>query len=140
MLGLACRVGEGIIGALSISATLSLFQLATAGGDDGASTGAHALAAHLIRPDVGLPATFFAVGSTFFCWLLLRGQMIPQSLGWLGVVASVLLVILLPLQLAGLGLGMLGQLMWLPMLVFEVWVALLFIIKGVGTPARTRMA
>lgn len=138
MLGLACRVGEGIIGALSIPPMLTLFQLATAAGIDGSSTGAHALAAHLIRPDVELPATFFAIGSTAFCWLLLRGRMIPTSLAWLGVVASVLLVILLPLQLAGFIRGPILQLMWLPMLVFEVWVALIFIIKGISAPARTR--
>src|SRR5712691_3715900 len=42
--------------------------------------------------------TFFAVGSTLFCWLLLRGRMIPAALAWLGVLASVLLVVILPLQ------------------------------------------
>ena len=44
---------------------------------------------------------FFAVGSTFL-WLLLRGRMIPAPLGWLGVVASALLFVVLLAQRAGL--------------------------------------
>jgi hypothetical protein len=52
--------------------------------------------------DVALPATFFVVGSTLFSWLLLRGRMIPIPLAWLGVVASVLLVVCLPLTTRGI--------------------------------------
>ena len=33
-----------------------------------------------------------AIG-TAFCWLLLRGRMIPSPLAWLGVIASVLLML-----------------------------------------------
>jgi hypothetical protein len=86
-------------------------------------------------------AIFFAVGSLLFCWLLLRGRMIPVSLAWLGVLASVLLVVILPLQRAGLFGGTMKWsssvtwLMWLPMLVFEVAVALWLLIKGVAPPA-----
>ena len=58
--------------------------------------------------------------------------MIPVGLAWLGVLASVLLVVLCPLQLAGLLGGPVTQFMWLPMLVFEVVLALWLIIKGAG--------
>jgi Domain of unknown function (DUF4386) len=90
---------------------------------------------------VGEPAIFFAVGSTIFSWLLLRGRMIPVPLAWLGVIASVLLVVILPLQLAGLFGGLMSWsapvtwLVWLPMLVFEVVLALWLLIKGVAMPA-----
>jgi hypothetical protein len=86
-------------------------------------------------------AIFFAVGSTLFCWLLLRGRMIPVALAWLGVLASVLLVVILPLQRAGLLGGPMTWsasvtwLVWLPMLVFEVALALRLLINGVATPA-----
>ena len=89
----------------------------------------------------GEAAIFFAVGSTLFCWLLLRGRMIPVVLAWLGVLASVLLVVILPLQLAGLFGGAMSWsasvtwLVWLPMLVFEVVLALWLLIKGVTVPA-----
>ena len=35
--------------------------------------------------DILISATFFAVGSTLFSYLLLRGRMIPILLAWLGV-------------------------------------------------------
>jgi len=85
-------------------------------------------------------AIFFALGSTLFCWLLLRGRMIPTVLAWLGVVSSVLLVAVLPLQLAGLFGGSMSWsasitwIVWLPMLVFEVAFSLWLIIKGIAVP------
>jgi hypothetical protein len=87
---------------------------------------------------VGEPAIFFAVGSTIFSWLLLRGRMIPVPLAWLGVIASALLVVILPLQVAGLFGGQMSWsasltwLIWLPMLLFEVALALWFLFKGVA--------
>jgi hypothetical protein len=65
----------------------------------------------------------------------LRGRMIPIPLAWLGVVASVLLVVGLPLQLAGFLGGPVTSLLWLPMAVFEVPLALWLLIKGVATPS-----
>ena len=101
-----------------------------------------ALTCRVIEAVHGESAIFFAVGSMLFCWLLLRGRMIPIALAWLGVVASVLLVLILPLQLAGLFGGSMSWsasvtwLVWLPMLVFEVTPALWLIIKGVAMPVR----
>jgi len=104
LLAMMCRVGEGVVGAVSGSMLV--------------------------------PATFFAVGSTLFAWLLLRGRTIPVLLAWLGVVASVLVVVGLPLQQAGLLGGTATRLMWAPMLVFEVVLGLWLIIKGAAVPAR----
>jgi hypothetical protein len=141
MLGLVCRVGEGVIAGLSIPATLTLFWLATATGADALDTpAAHALAAYLLRDDVALPATFFAVGSTAFAYLLLRGRMIPVPLAWLGVVASALLVVGLPLHYAGWLHGPITMLMWLPMLAFEVPLGLWLLTRGVAQPTRTQAA
>jgi hypothetical protein len=133
MLGLVCRVGEGVIAALSIPAMLALFWLATASGAGAPDTAAtHALAAYLLRDDVALTATFFAVGSTAFAYLLLRGRMIPVPLAWLGVVASAVLVVGLPLQLAGWVHGPITSVMWLPMLAFEVPLGLWLLARGVA--------
>jgi len=91
-------------------------------------------------------AIFFAVGSTIFSWLLLRGRMIPVALGRLGVVASVLLVVILPLQRAGLLGGptswssSVTWLIWLPAAAFEIALALWLLIKGVSTPALAQPA
>jgi hypothetical protein len=141
MLGLTCRVGEGIIGGLSIPGILTVFSLATSTGTDAPATAAaHTLAGYLLRDDVALPATFFAVGSTLFSWLLLQGRMIPIPLAWLGVAASVLLVVCLPLRLAGFLHGPMVTLMWLPMLAFEVPLGLWLLTRGVAAPTRTQAA
>ena len=135
MLGLVCRVGEGIIGGLSISGTLALFWLASASGADAPDPpAARALAAYLLRDDVALTATFFAVGSAAFAWLFLRGRMIPVPLAWLGLAASALLVVGLPLRLAGWLDDTFAALIWLPMLAFEVPLGLWLLAKGVAAP------
>jgi hypothetical protein len=64
--------------------------------------------------------------------------MIPIPLAWLGVVASVLLVICLPLQLAGFLGGPITSFMWLPMLAFEVPLAFWLLIKGVAVTEQTK--
>jgi Domain of unknown function (DUF4386) len=95
---------------------------------------------------VGEPAIFFAVGSTIFSWLLLRGRLIPVPLAWLGVIASALLVVILPLQLAGLFGGATSWsasvtwLIWFPMLVYEVVLALWLLTKGVAMTAERNVA
>jgi hypothetical protein len=135
---MVCRVVEGVLAGLSISGTLAVFWLATASGAEAPDVSAtKALAAYLLRDDVALTATFFAVGSTAFSWLLLRGRLIPISLSWLGVVASAVLVVGLPLQLAGWVRGPITSLVWLPMLAFEVPLGF-WLRRGGSPPIRTR--
>lgn len=94
----------------------------------------------------GEGAIYFAVGSLIFSWLLLRGRMIPVALARLGVGASGFLVVVLPVQRAGLFGGSLNWasgvtwFMWLPMLVFELTLAVWFIGKGVATPEQRQLA
>ena len=140
MLGLICRVTEGLLGSLNnIPGYLGLLWLAKAGVGTGVPDipTADALRAFLLMPG-GTPrgAIFFAVGTLIFSYLLLRGRMVPVSIAWLGVLASGLLVVVLPLQLAGFPTGPLtGYYQWLPALVFQVVLALWLLIKGVATPA-----
>ncbi|GAA0709543.1 DUF4386 domain-containing protein [Dokdonella soli] len=140
MLGLTFRVGEGVIGAIFVFADLGLLWLATAAGANAPDpAAAQALGAFFFNvggwsPTIG--ATFFAVGSTIFSYLLLRGRMVPVPLAWLGVLASILLVALLPAQLAGFVTGPILNFMWLPILVFELALALWLLIKGVAMPRR----
>ena len=74
------------------------------------------------------------MGSTLFSYLFLRARSIPVLLAWLGVLASVLLLITLPLGLVEV--INVSFTMWMPMLVFEVAFALWLIIKGVKPPNR----
>jgi len=140
VLALVCRVAEGVLGSLSIPAYLGLLWLAKAQVGPGALDipTRNALRAFLLMPGPSVPlsAIFFAVGSLIFSYLLLRGQMVPVSIAWLGVFASGLLVVGLPLQLAGFPTGPLtGYYQWMPALVFQIVLALWLLIKGVATPA-----
>ena len=100
-----------------------------------------ALACRIVESIPGVPGEiYFAVASTIFAWLLLRGALIPAVLAWLGVCSSGLLVVILPIQRAGL-LGGPGSwsssitwLLWLPALVFELALAAWLIVKGVAAP------
>ena len=135
MLGLMCRVAEGITGAGSIPATLGLLSIATAAGSsapDPAAAGA--LGAFVLNQSWFIAATFFAVGSTLFSWLLLRGRMVPMWLAALGVIGSAVVTIGLPLQVMELLPELVTKLMWMPILVFELVVAVWLIVKGVATP------
>lgn len=140
MLALICRVGEGVIGGIFISMTLGLLSLATAEGANAPNAaaaqalGSFVLAARSWNPIIC--AAFFAVGSTLFSWLLLRGRMIPVALAWLGVIASVLLVAGLPLQLAGVLHSPVTYFIWIPMAAFEIPLALWLLIKGVAMPLQ----
>jgi hypothetical protein len=139
MLALTCRVAEGVISAISIPGTLGLLWLATATTANAPDAAAvHVLGAYLLRADMALSGSFFAIGSTLFCYLLLRGRMIPTVLAWLGVISSLLLVVALPLQLAGFLGGPITSLIWLPMIVFEVAFALWLLVRGVAPPTRTQ--
>jgi hypothetical protein len=106
LLAMACRVGEGVLGA--------------------AGAGVKS-------------AFFFAVGSTVFCYLLLRGRLIPRVLAWLGLMASVLLVMLLPVRLADALPLVAVQLMWVPMAAFEIPTAIWLLAKGVPTEDEAPM-
>ena len=138
MLGLVCRVAEGVLGSINnIPAYLGLLWLARSGvgtgGPDIPTT--NALRAFLLMPGTSVPlgAMFFAVGSLIFSYLFLRGRMVPVAIAWLGVFASGLLVAVLPLELAGFSTGPLtGYFLWLPALVFQIVLALWLLIKGVA--------
>jgi len=105
-----------------------------------------ALACRVIEAVPGHGEIYFAVGSTIFSWLLLRGRMIPVGLARLGVMASVLLVMLLPLQMAGFFGGPrawsspVTWAVWLPMLLFELTLGVWLIARGVAVAERRQMA
>jgi len=129
MLGLTCRVAEGVTGAVSIPASLGLLWLATNAPDPAS---AQTLGGFVLQDSPLVAASFFALGSTLFSWLLLRGRMIPVALAWLGVVASILIVVGLTLQLGGLLRGAVPQLMWLPMAAYEIPLGFWLVFKGVA--------
>jgi hypothetical protein len=133
--GMICRATEGIVGALTIVPTLGLLDIARGGSS--AQEASHQLANFLLAGGdwtTTLAAAFFAVGSTLFCWLLLRARIIPLPLGILGFAGSLIIAVGLPLQLAGYLTAAMMRPMWVPIALFEITVAFWFIIKGAREP------
>jgi hypothetical protein len=136
VMALCCRAGEGLIAVLAPVLTLTVFSVATAATTTGNTIGNYLLK---IEGWTGIIAAIcFAVGSTIYCSLFLRGRSIPRALAWFGVFASILLVVVLPLQLAGLVDGMVTKVIWIPMLLFEVAFALWLLIKGVAVSSTQK--
>jgi len=142
MIAMICLFGAGVIDGIYIPTTLGLLSLATGAGASVSDTSAvYALGSFLLTARAWNPiiaAIFFAVGSTLYSWLLLRGRMIPLPLAWLGVLTLVLLVVGLPLQLVGVLPDSVTWFMYLPMAAFEIPLGLWLLIKGIAMPvART---
>ncbi len=143
VLAFSCRVVEGMLNGLGVFAAVGLLWLGT--GSSAAAlepAGVTALGTAFFKSLGWLFITgawIFSVGSTLFSYLFLRARSIPVWLAWLGVFASVLLALLLPMQLIGLLKGAATDYIWAPMVVFEVVLAFWLVIKGVGPP-RPRAA
>ena len=136
---LVCRSAEGVVGAVSLERAAGRLWLATAPGaaapDPAATAALGAVLLKLPGSSMTIAASFFAVASTIFSYLLLRGRMVPAWLAWVGIVASVLIVVGLPVELAGVLPTPISQAMWLPMLLFEVPLGVWLIVKGVAPRA-----
>ncbi|HMW37746.1 MAG TPA: DUF4386 domain-containing protein [bacterium] len=133
-LGLAFRLAESFLGVLGMTATLSLLWLSSSDQVVTSNAAVQTFASILqkIRQwNVTIAATLFAIGSLFFCGLMLRGKMIPTMLAWLGVIASVLLIFSMPLSLAGFISSSTAQYTWIPMALFEIPLGVWLLIKGV---------
>jgi hypothetical protein len=132
---LVSRVGEGILGAVGIPVLLALLAIATnapsTAGMDAAAR--QTIAGFLLMPaqSVMLGAPFFAIGSLAFSVLLVRGRMVPRALAWLGVFASAVLVVGVPLNIARFISGPTAFYLWMPALAFEVPLGFWLLIKGV---------
>ncbi|OGU28719.1 MAG: hypothetical protein A2X67_09270 [Ignavibacteria bacterium GWA2_55_11] len=141
VMAMCCRVSEGIvIAGIAALMTLSLLSVATestAAAADADAVAVNTLGALLMKMGdwTGvIAATCFALGSTLFPYLFLRGRIIPVSLAWLGVLTSLLILEVLPLRLAGFIEGPVTYFSWLPMLAFEMALALWLLIKGAAIP------
>lgn len=139
LLALTCRVAEGVINAVAAVALLALLSVAAgAAASSGPEAAAERVVIGLLLKVQGwsttVGATAFAVGSALYSYLFLRARSIPARLAVLGVLASILLVVTLPLTGLGLIKGAAAGLAWLPMLAFEVTLGLWLLIKGVSAP------
>jgi hypothetical protein len=141
LLALCFRATEGVIAAVAAVRTLGLLFLATASTGLNATDAAAANGVAVMILKQGdatgtIGAICFAVGSALYCYLFLRARIVPMYLAGFGVVASLLLVAVLPVQLLGFLRGTITYLVWMPMLVFELVFAFWLLIKGVAPSPR----
>ena len=139
LLALTFRLIEAATNTIPAIAKVGLLAVVTAGASTTAADAAaqHAIAAFLLKIGgwtMPIGATMFAIGSTIYCWLFLRARSIPQWLSWLGIAASILLVVAIPLQGVRLIRGGFNA-TWIPMFIFEVAIGIWLIVKGVQSPA-----
>ena len=136
MIALCCRVTEGVNAVAGAGRALQLLAIATIATGTAPDAAAAQAYGGLMLNQGGwtgnIGALCFVMASTLYSYLFLRARTIPVPLAWLGVLASVLLLVTLPLGLVGF--INVTFLMWMPMLVFEVAFALWLIIKGVSMP------
>ena len=132
LMGMVCRVAEGIAGIVFLSPSLAMKSAMQSGNDPNAAAfeAVNSLLKGAERMNFSVGGMLFAVGSTMFCWLLVRGRLIPAALAWLGLFASVLLVIALPLQLGHVLTGGYTMLVWLPMAAFEIPTGGWLVVRG----------
>lgn len=142
MMGFACRVCEGLLGVIGLRNTLGLLWLSKSRAGTDGPVAADVLGDFLLMPaqSAMTGAIFFAVGSMIFSYLMLRGRIVPVWLAWIGLIASVLLVLGLPLQIIGLLKGAITGYIWLPMVAFEIPLGLWLLIKGVPTRSQKQPA
>jgi uncharacterized protein DUF4386 len=131
ILATSCRICEGLFGALPTVLSLTLLSLALS--ESANSSAAAAVAASLFRARTLVTlvgSIFFAIGSTIFSYLFLKGTFIPRGLAWLGIGSSLLLVVALPFELVGLLTGSLAQLIWVPAAAFEIPLGIWLLARG----------
>lgn len=141
LIAMCCRAAEGFVAVLTVFRTLALLWLATAATAALPGNSREVLASLLLKSGSWttlVAASCFAVASLIFSYLFLRARTIPVSLAWIGVIASALLVVALPLQLAGFVKG--TMLVWIPMIFFEVPLGIWLLVKGVAVNARATEA
>jgi hypothetical protein len=144
LLVLAFRTAEGVVGGVGLLGMAERIWLATvsppAAPDPAAAKAIGAMLFQLSSRTDTVSAMFFAFGSLVFSWLLVRGRLAPAWLAWVGVVASILIAVGLPLDLAGALPKTAARAMWAPMILFEVPLGFWLIFQGARAPVGSRAA
>ena len=132
LLAMLFRLGEGLLGSLPLLSKLELMRLATTQmvGSSNASSFVFLGNEILQRPDDGFSQFCFVVGGFIFACLFLRGRLIPRWLAWVGVITIGVQLIFVPLHIATIVSGSIVNLLWMPILLYEIPLGIWLIVKG----------
>lgn len=132
LLAMFFRLGEGLLGSLPLLSKLELMRLAMNSSVASANAPSVLLLTSetLHRPDDGFSQFCFVVGGFMFAYLFLRGGLIPRWLGWIGVVTIGVQLICVPLHIAMMIPGSVVDMLWMPILLYEIPLGIWLILKG----------
>lgn len=145
ILALSCRASEAALYSVGIFTTLALLAMSqgypSASANELAST--HALGDLVVNVwsmSTNIGAIFFAVGSTVYSYLFFRARSIPALLSLVGLVASLTLVVGVPIQTAAgqSTIAGISAIIWVPMFIFEISTGLWLLTKGAKLPEEAR--
>ena len=132
LLAMFFRLGEGLLGSLPLLSKLELIRLATTHTVDSANASGYLLFGDEIlqRPDDGFSQFCFVVGGSLFAYLFYRGRLIPRWLAGVGVVTIGVQSVVVPLHIATIVQGSLVNLLWMPILLYEIPLGIWLMVKG----------
>jgi Domain of unknown function (DUF4386) len=127
ILALSFRAAEAALYAIGITSVLTSHAI----GD---------LVSNAWSLTTNIGAIFFAVGSALYSYLFFKARSIPVPLSLAGLVASLTLIVGVPLQTAAGHSTVDGAsaAIWVPMFIFEISMGLWLLIKGAEIPERKR--
>jgi hypothetical protein len=138
ILALSCRAVEAGLYAVGMLTTLALLSLSQHSAQDASSARALVDVLWDVPPmSTNIGSTFFAAGSTLYCYLLLKARVIPVPLAVIGVVGSLLILVGVPVQTAVGNQTFTGAsaAIWIPIAVFEISTGGWLLFKGAAVPA-----
>lgn len=138
ILALSCRAVEAGLYAVGMLATLALLSPSQHPPQDASSARALVDLMWDVPPmSTNIGSTFFAAGSTLYCYLLLKARVIPVPLAVIGVVGSLLILVGVPVQTAFGNQTFTGPsaAIWIPIGVFEISTGGWLLFKGARVPA-----
>ena len=138
ILALSCRAVEAGLYAVGMLTTLALLSLSQHSAQDASSARALVDLIWDVPPmSTNIASTFFAAGSTLYCYLLLKARVIPVPLAVIGVVGSLLILVGVPVQTAVGNQTFTGPsaAIWIPIGVFEITTGGWLLVKGAAVPA-----
>ena len=132
LLAMFFRLGEGLLGSFPLLSKLELMRLAMNPSTASANASSVlSLASEILhRPDDGFSQFCFVVGGFMFAYLFLRGRLIPRWLGWIGALTIGMQLICVPLHIAMMIPGSVVDMLWMPILLYEVPLGIWLIVKG----------
>ncbi len=135
-LTLICRTGEAVLFGVFALGLIALVFIAESSTQASRDTDARLVTAIIrsTRHATLVASFFFAIGSTAFAWVLMRGRLAPRYVAALGFIGSLVPVVGMPLQIIGALRGFNTGLLWILLFLFEIVLGVWLLTSGGREP------